>query len=82
MLFDVATIVSFLSQGTTLEPGSVIMTGTPEGMFVLLYSAARLIAILGVGYAMKPTPHFLKHGDQVEVFVEEIGTLKHGMVDE
>jgi len=32
MIFDVATLVSFLSQDTTLLPGTVIMTGTPEGI--------------------------------------------------
>jgi 2-keto-4-pentenoate hydratase/2-oxohepta-3-ene-1,7-dioic acid hydratase in catechol pathway len=32
MLFDVAALISFLSQDTTLSPGTVIMTGTPEGM--------------------------------------------------
>lgn len=35
MLFDVKTLVSFLSQGTTLEAGSIIMTGTPEGNQIL-----------------------------------------------
>jgi 2-keto-4-pentenoate hydratase/2-oxohepta-3-ene-1,7-dioic acid hydratase in catechol pathway len=29
LLFDVPTIVNFLSQGSTLEKGTVIMTGTP-----------------------------------------------------
>ena len=32
MIFDVPTLVSFLSQDTTLVPGTVIMTGTPEGV--------------------------------------------------
>lgn len=32
MIFDVATLISFLSQDTTLLPGTVIMTGTPEGI--------------------------------------------------
>lgn len=32
MIFDVATLVSFLSEGTTLLPGTVILTGTPEGV--------------------------------------------------
>ncbi|KAG4099496.1 fumarylacetoacetate hydrolase family protein [Neocallimastix lanati (nom. inval.)] len=32
MIFDVPTIISFLSQGHTLVPGTVIMTGTPEGV--------------------------------------------------
>ena len=31
LLFDCATLVSFLSQGTTLEKGTVVMTGTPGG---------------------------------------------------
>lgn len=31
MVFDSAYIVSYLSQGTTLQKGSVIMTGTPGG---------------------------------------------------
>ncbi|KAG9503373.1 hypothetical protein J7337_006218 [Fusarium musae] len=32
MIFDVASIISFLSQGTTLERGTVIMTGTGPGI--------------------------------------------------
>ncbi len=32
MIFDVATLVSFLSQDTTLLPGTVILTGTPRGV--------------------------------------------------
>ncbi|KAJ5474647.1 hypothetical protein N7475_004213 [Penicillium sp. IBT 31633x] len=32
LLFDCAYIVSYLSQGTTLQKGSVIMTGTPGGV--------------------------------------------------
>ena len=32
MIFDVPTLVSFLSQGTTLSPGTVILTGTPSGV--------------------------------------------------
>lgn len=32
MIFDVATIISFLSQGTTLLPGTTILTGTPAGV--------------------------------------------------
>jgi 2-keto-4-pentenoate hydratase/2-oxohepta-3-ene-1,7-dioic acid hydratase in catechol pathway len=31
MLFDCAYLISYLSSGTTLEKGSVIMTGTPSG---------------------------------------------------
>jgi 2-keto-4-pentenoate hydratase/2-oxohepta-3-ene-1,7-dioic acid hydratase in catechol pathway len=32
LLFGVEDIVSFVSQGTTLEAGTVIMTGTPSGV--------------------------------------------------
>ena len=32
LLFGVREIVSFASQGTTLERGTVIMTGTPSGV--------------------------------------------------
>lgn len=32
MIFDIPKIVSFLSQGTTLERGTVIMTGTGPGI--------------------------------------------------
>ncbi len=32
MTFSCAEIISFLSQGITLEPGTVILTGTPEGV--------------------------------------------------
>lgn len=34
MIFDVPTLISFLSQGTTLLPGTVISTGTPQGVGV------------------------------------------------
>lgn len=32
MIFDVATTISILSQGMTLEAGDIIATGTPEGV--------------------------------------------------
>ena len=32
MIFDVPALVSFLSEGTTLLPGTVILTGTPQGV--------------------------------------------------
>ncbi|GJL64928.1 MAG: hypothetical protein NPIRA04_35820 [Nitrospirales bacterium] len=32
MIFDVSTLISFLSQSTTLLPGTVILTGTPSGV--------------------------------------------------
>ena len=32
MIFDVADLIVFLSGDTTLQPGTVILTGTPEGV--------------------------------------------------
>ena len=32
MIFDVATLVAFISRTITLEPGDVIATGTPAGV--------------------------------------------------
>jgi len=34
MIFSVAEIVSFLSRDMTLLPGTLILTGTPEGVGV------------------------------------------------
>lgn len=36
LLFDCAYLIHYLSQGTTLQKGSVIMTGTPGGMYMRL----------------------------------------------
>jgi 2-keto-4-pentenoate hydratase/2-oxohepta-3-ene-1,7-dioic acid hydratase in catechol pathway len=32
MIFDVPFIISYISQIATLEPGDIILTGTPEGV--------------------------------------------------
>jgi len=32
MIFSVAQLISYLSTGTTLLPGTVILTGTPSGV--------------------------------------------------
>jgi 2-keto-4-pentenoate hydratase/2-oxohepta-3-ene-1,7-dioic acid hydratase in catechol pathway len=32
MIFSVAEIIAFLSESTTLLPGTVILTGTPSGV--------------------------------------------------
>jgi 2-keto-4-pentenoate hydratase/2-oxohepta-3-ene-1,7-dioic acid hydratase in catechol pathway len=32
MIFPIAEIIEFLSGSTTLEPGTLILTGTPEGV--------------------------------------------------
>lgn len=35
MIFSISKIISFLSQGTTLEKGTVIMTGTGPGIGIM-----------------------------------------------
>jgi len=65
-IFGVAQTIAFLSQGTTLEPGSIILTGTPKG----------------VGFVRKP-PVYLKHGDDVRVWIGNgMGTLINPVVEE
>lgn len=34
LIFSVPRLISFLSQGTTLLPGTIILTGTPAGVGV------------------------------------------------
>ncbi|KAI0072983.1 fumarylacetoacetate hydrolase [Panus rudis PR-1116 ss-1] len=65
-LFNVRQTIAHLSQGTTLLPGSIIMTGTPKG----------------VGFARNP-PIYMKHGDEVTVWVGGgIGTLWNPVIEE
>ena len=66
MIFDVPTIIAYLSGSTTLVPGTVILTGTPQG----------------VGMAIKPNPVWLKPGDSVSIEIEKIGTLTNPVENE
>ena len=59
MIFTIAEIVEWLSKDTTLRPGTIILTGTPEG----------------VGYAMQPKAQWLAVGDVVSVEIENIGAV-------
>ena len=56
-IFGVPTVVSYISQFLTLEPGDLILTGTPAG----------------VGLGQKPTPWFLKPGDVVRLGATGLG---------
>jgi 2-keto-4-pentenoate hydratase/2-oxohepta-3-ene-1,7-dioic acid hydratase in catechol pathway len=49
MVFDVATIVSFMSHVMTLVPGDVILTGTPAGVGRIADGDTVTIAIHGIG---------------------------------
>lgn len=87
MIFGVKKLVAFLSQGTTLRKGSLIMTGTPSGelsTFSGQLAESPVLSLLihcadndaGVAMGMKE-PKWLKHGDEVEVYIEKIGTLRN-----
>jgi 2-keto-4-pentenoate hydratase/2-oxohepta-3-ene-1,7-dioic acid hydratase in catechol pathway len=59
MIFSVAEVISYASRYMTLDPGDLIITGTPEGV------------ILG----MPEPRAWLKPGDEVTVEVEGLGKL-------
>jgi len=60
MIFGVRKLVSYLSYMCTLTPGDVISTGTPPG----------------VGMGIKPTPQFLKAGDDMRLGIDGLGEQK------
>ena len=64
MIFDCRTIVWYLSQFFVLEPGDVIVTGTPAG----------------VGLGRKVQPQYLQVGDVVELGIDRHGTQKQNIV--
>jgi 2-keto-4-pentenoate hydratase/2-oxohepta-3-ene-1,7-dioic acid hydratase in catechol pathway len=49
MVFDVPTLVSFISRMMTLEPGDVILTGTPEGVSPIKPGDKLDVEIGGIG---------------------------------
>jgi 2-keto-4-pentenoate hydratase/2-oxohepta-3-ene-1,7-dioic acid hydratase in catechol pathway len=49
MIFDLATLVSYASSVMTLEPGDLILTGTPEGVGPLAHGDQVKIRIEGLG---------------------------------
>jgi 2-keto-4-pentenoate hydratase/2-oxohepta-3-ene-1,7-dioic acid hydratase in catechol pathway len=64
MIFDVASLVSYVSDFMTLLPGDIISTGTPAG----------------VGHGIKPEPRYLRPGDIVELGIEGLGTQRQRVV--
>jgi 2-keto-4-pentenoate hydratase/2-oxohepta-3-ene-1,7-dioic acid hydratase in catechol pathway len=64
MIFDVKKLVSYLSYICTLTPGDVVSTGTPPG----------------VGMGIKPTPQFLKAGDEMRLGIDGLGEQKQKVV--
>jgi len=64
MIFDCASIVSYVSRFMTLMPGDIITTGTPPG----------------VGLGKKPDPIFLKPGDVMTLGIDKLGTQRQEVV--
>lgn len=60
MIFDCATLVSYLSHHLTLKPGDIIFSGTPSGVTL--------------GYP-EDQQQWLKSGDTVVVSIEKVGVL-------
>jgi len=64
MVFGVAHLVWYCSQFFVMEPGDVIITGTPPG----------------VGMGIKPEPKFLRAGDVVRLGVHGLGEQQQKIV--
>jgi 2-keto-4-pentenoate hydratase/2-oxohepta-3-ene-1,7-dioic acid hydratase in catechol pathway len=64
MIFDCKTIVWCCAQYFIMEPGDVIITGTPPG----------------VALGMKPQPKFLKAGDVVTLGIDGLGEQRQKVV--
>jgi 2-keto-4-pentenoate hydratase/2-oxohepta-3-ene-1,7-dioic acid hydratase in catechol pathway len=64
MIFDCKHLVWYCSQFFVMEPGDVIITGTPPG----------------VGLGMKPEPKFLKAGDVVTLGIDGLGEQRQKVV--
>ena len=64
MIFDVATIVSYVSEFMTLLPGDIITTGTPPGRRP----------------RPEARPLYLKDGDVVRLGIEKLGEQQQTFV--
>jgi ureidoglycolate lyase/2,4-diketo-3-deoxy-L-fuconate hydrolase len=64
MIFDVATLVSYISQFMSLQPGDVISTGTPPG----------------VGMGQKPAPVYLRAGQTMRLGIDGLGEQQQRVV--
>jgi len=64
LIFDIPTLVAYISSFMTLLPGDIISTGTPSG----------------VGMGIKPVPIYLKPGDVVELGIDGLGCAQQTVV--
>lgn len=76
-IFDVPTLVSFLSQVCVLHPGTVILTGTPAGVGFARTAKVKSLGSGGDGQLkVVPDPYYLVHGDALEVSIDKVGSLR------
>ena len=54
MVFDIPTLVSYISWVMTLEPGDLILTGTPEGVGTLSSGDVVEVEVVGVSRVSNP----------------------------
>jgi 2-keto-4-pentenoate hydratase/2-oxohepta-3-ene-1,7-dioic acid hydratase in catechol pathway len=54
LLFKIPQLIAFISQAMTLEPGDVIMTGTPSGVSALKPGDVVEVEIEGIGTLRNP----------------------------
>jgi 2,4-didehydro-3-deoxy-L-rhamnonate hydrolase len=64
MIFRVAELIAYISGFMTLEPGDLIITGTPPG----------------VGMGVKPEPVYLRPGDVMMLGIERLGAQSQRVV--
>ncbi|GFZ91229.1 hypothetical protein GCM10008018_41910 [Paenibacillus marchantiophytorum] len=67
MIFHCDEIVSYISQHMTLNPGDIILTGTPEGV------------VLGDPVDQRV---YLQDGDVVTISIEKLGSLTNRLINE
>ncbi|HWQ37757.1 MAG TPA: fumarylacetoacetate hydrolase family protein [Burkholderiales bacterium] len=64
MIFNCYKLLAYVSFCMTLLPGDVITTGTPPG----------------VGMGIKPSPIFLRHGDEMRLGIDGLGEQRQKVV--
>jgi len=64
MIFPVDELIAYVSEYVTLEPGDLLITGTPPG----------------VGEGRKPEPVYLKAGDTMALTIDKLGTQRQSVV--
>jgi 2-keto-4-pentenoate hydratase/2-oxohepta-3-ene-1,7-dioic acid hydratase in catechol pathway len=64
MIFPVDELIAYVSEYVTLEPGDLLITGTPPG----------------VGEGKKPEPVYLKAGDTMALTIDRLGTQRQSVV--